>query len=825
MHSILKYMPRVQDYLRRLGVLQNTWGNLSLLSQMTGGGTDLVATRAAFEELSQELVSHLAAETQRKAITTLAARAQVAIDVLVRNLFERTADIGFLAIDDDIVAFMRQWTADGAGEVEPGTAALLRERFREYAAKYSVYSNVVLLAPDGRVLVQLDERNPTTWSADALVGRTLASSAPFVESFGATDLAGGRERTLVYSYRVGDQRHTLGVLALVFRFEDEMRAIFDKLRAGPDDWTALVLMDGRQVIASSDLWQLPIGAPLGAAAAAEGEVVRFAGREYLAVSRATAGYQGYMGPAGWTAQALLPLEHAFEERAGGTLAELDAQLLDAAHRGAAIFSAELRAIPRRADRIERDLNRSVWNGNLRPAGTGSGDAFAGALLREISATGRSTRELFARSIGDLQETVLSSLLQDGAFRASLAADILDRNLYERANDCRWWALNGTLRACLEGRAGADAATGILRQINELYTVYDHILLFDRDCRVVATSKPARAAATGTRLAQQWAGTTLQLRDSQSWSVSRFEPLDAYDGRSTWVFTAAVRGSDGVVRGGIALVFDAAPQVEAMLRDVLPQGAGAPEGAGGTALFVDAEARVLAATAGYLPGDMLALPARLLNAEGAGAVDILQLADGYYAVGARRCHGYREFPGLAVTAIALRRLGDLAAGAAAPLPHRQLGARTQSGKATHRVATFASAGQWLAVPAGQVAEAVDAEGVTRMPGASDWYTGVVRFGGALLPVIDLARWYGVAGNADASTIVVVEDGEARVGLLVDQLGEVVEVGAEDIVDVPVQARGQPGAARAGRARAVKFGDVQDVTLPVIDVGSLMSVLGQ
>jgi chemotaxis signal transduction protein len=820
MQSFLKYMPQVQDYLQRLGVLQNTWSNLSLLSQMTGGGTDLVATRAAFEELSQELVSHLTAETRRKAVASLAARAQVAIDVLVRNLFERTADIGFLAIDDDIVAFMRQWTE--AGEVEPGAAALLRERFREYAAKYSVYSNVVLLSPDGQVLVQLDEHNPTTQSADALIGRTLASSAPFVESFGATDLERGQQRTLVYSYRVADQRHTLGVLALVFRFEDEMRAIFGKLRAGPEDWTALVLLDGRQVIASSDPWQLPIGAPMGAA---EGDVVRFAGREYLAVGCATVGYQGYMGPAGWSAQALLPLEHAFEERAALTLAELDRQLLDAAHRGADIFSAELRAIPRRADRIERDLNRSVWNGNLRPPGTGAGDSFASALLREVSATGRSTRELFARSIGDLQETVLSSLLQDGVFRASLAADILDRNLYERANDCRWWALNGTLRACLEGKAGADAAMGILQQINGLYTVYDHILLFDRDCRVVATSKSSRAAAVGKRLAQPWAAATLLLRDSQSWSVSGFEPLDAYDGRPTWVFTAAVRGSDGIARGGIALVFDAAPQVQAMLQDVLPQGAGAVDGAGGIALFVDADARVLAATAGYQPGDTLALPARLLHAEGAGTVDILQLADGYYAVGARHCHGYREFPGLDVTAIVLRRLGDLAAGAAAPLPHRQLGARAQAAKVTNRVATFASAGQWLAVPAGQVAEAVDAEGVTRMPGASDWYMGVVRFAGALLPVIDLARWYGVARSADASTIVVVEEGEARVGLLVDQLGEVVEIGADDIVDVPVQARGQVGTARAGRSRAVKFGDGQDVTLPVIDVSSLIGVLSQ
>lgn len=33
-------------------------------------------------------------------------KAQTTIDIFIRNLFERTADVGFLATDDDLVAFM-----------------------------------------------------------------------------------------------------------------------------------------------------------------------------------------------------------------------------------------------------------------------------------------------------------------------------------------------------------------------------------------------------------------------------------------------------------------------------------------------------------------------------------------------------------------------------------------------------------------------------------------------------------------------------------------------------------------------------------------------
>ncbi len=41
------------------------------------------------------------------------------------------------------------------------------------------------------------------------------------------------------------------------------------------------------------------------------------------------------------------------------------------------------------------------------------------------------------------------VLGDSVFLAELIVDIMDRNLYERANDCRWWALTTDFRAILE----------------------------------------------------------------------------------------------------------------------------------------------------------------------------------------------------------------------------------------------------------------------------------------------------------------------------------------------------------------------------------------
>ena len=108
--------------------------------------------------------------------------------------------------------------------------------------------------------------------------------------------------------------------------------------------------------------------------------------------------------------------------------------------------------------MQRDLNRSVWNGSVHLSLADAGDSrFAKALLREISNMGRKTQDVFEHSIEELHETIVSSVLDDSRFMASLAGELLARSLYERANDCRWWALDSTLVGYLRQAEGCDAA--------------------------------------------------------------------------------------------------------------------------------------------------------------------------------------------------------------------------------------------------------------------------------------------------------------------------------------------------------------------------------
>lgn len=817
--KIAKHMAAVEEYRQRLTKLQGAWDTLSLLSHLSGDGSDLTGTRQAFETLAAELIQSLGGETLKKAHTTLAAKAQIAIDILIRNLFERTADVGFLSADADLCDYLRELhkaRRSDESQALAGRAASMCQRLREYVAKYSVYSDIVVLAPDGEVLLSLQPQTSLTHSHDPLIQASLATTAAYVETYRKVDFQSSA-RSLVYSCRIVDQGTVRGVLCLCFDLEDEVRRIFAKLSATAD-WTVFAFVDAAgTVLASSDPLQLPIGTHAPLALEPRDSVVRFAGREYLAVTRRTNGYQGYMGP-GWLAHALVPLDHAFEH--DDTARSVQPELLTELSDSELLFSGELRRIPNEARRIQRELNRSVWNGHVRlDAQRESGNNFAKALLWEIGSTGRRTQDTFEQSIRDLQEMVSSAFLDSAALLSSLAVDILDRNLYERANDCRWWALNGTLIEHLSGGAGdVGKVTEVLHHINSLYTVYHSIVLLDAQRRIVAVSNPAQSRLVGSICNESWARDALQLRDSQSFCVSPFVPSELYEGQHTLIFGAAVRQAQGRVVGAVGIVFDSTPQLAAMLKDALPNsGAGLQS----TGVFIDAERRVIAATQTYAPGELLDLPAEFLRARAQSRACVLQHHGMHYAAATCAASGYREYDRVPVTAVILIPLGPVRAHAqTAPKPPASSGQRTSHTGAVTEIATFTSADQWIGIAREHVVEAIAATGLRRLPGKPNWHAGVLLYQGNPLPVIDLSQFTGQPSSSTMRDVIVIESarGAPRVGLLIDELASIPEVALSNVL--PLNDYSGRSNARL-IDRAVRPNQPDDPVLLILSIEQLLA----
>ena len=795
-------MPAVVEYRQRLASLQGAWDNLALLSHLGDDGTNLSSTREAFETLASQLVNHLGTETHQKTVLACEARAQVAIDILVRNLFERTADVGFLAADEAIRKYckdapaLKAVIAEGGEEAEGAIRTLqmareaIQRRLAEYVAKYSVYNNVVLVAPNGDVLAQLAGGKAPEATQDGLIGATLASSMPYVESFAASDLVPDARRALIYSQRVAFRGDTVAVLCLCFKLEDECSGIFERLR-NDTDWSVLALIDDRnQVIASTDSYQCPAGARVPTANGTHGGIVRFAGREYLAITRSAKPYQGYAGPS-WRGQVMVPVERAFETQDRTRDLKCTPEALADIRRNPAIFSAGLREIPRQADAIQRDLNRSVWNGSVRlSTGSAANVTFAKALLREISNMGRKTKDVFERSIGELHETAVSSVLQDSEFMAALAVDLFARNLYERANDCRWWALNGVLNGTLAGREGCDAnaAAAVLKQINSLYTVYSSIVLYDANRRVVAVSREDQSHLIGAQIDEPWAVETLTLVDSQGYCVSKFGPSSFADGNNTLIYSATIRGSDRRAAGGVAVVFDACSQLNAMLIDALPHDEHGKLVAGCRGVLLDREGRVMCSTDPSLAqsDEMLDTIRKSLSSQGA---QVRRVGDQYYAIGSKLDAGYREYTGIGAHAVVLLPLGTVperSAGQRRPLPQCTATRNDHTRHEVQEFTTFAAAGAWYALPTSCVIEAVDAKAVQSIKTAGAPWAGVIIHGEGAVPVVDLAAMLEIPNTEEPSAVILMRlPGRTRpVGLLVEALGDNPEVPSDRLLPVAV-----------------------------------------
>lgn len=776
--GFIRYMPQVDAYHDELIRLQAVWDNLTLLGQLSGVGGEMGNTRNAFFELSQALMNHLGAEYLQRIKDVLRMKGTVAVDMIQRNLFERTADIGFLATDDSIRQYMRQVPkfANRYGEEhkqhrEQMNQDILR-RLHEYVAKYSVYNNVILLSPEGQVVIAL---HPTgvQHSTDPLIKEALLTSEPYVEVFRHSDLLPQLAQAHIYAYRITDEAgEALGVLCLCFNFHDECARIFAELDDG--DWSVMTLIDaGGVVIASHDPIQVPLGVQIALHPYGEVNIERFAGRRYLTVTCEGKGYQGYIGQ-GWLGHVMIPIEGAFETQADHSHNAHDLKGLN-------IFSSALMQIPRSADQIQAGLNRSVWNGSVRQSRKESDSAFARALLWEVSQTGLKTKTVFSSAIRDLYQTVLGATLDNNRFLASLAVNIMDRNLYERANDCRWWALTDTFRRALSDRK-EDTDTQahlnhILSYINQLYTVYTGIVLYDAQGRVVAVSTSELQNWIGRVLYEPWVGKSLALTHSQEYVISDFVPTPLYHHKPTYIYASAVMHADDVsqVVGGIGVIFDSEPQFKAMLSDALPVGLGDSV----FGVLYDEHRTLIATTReDWMSGHSMAVDLHTIQRQGTG---ILNCHDGRYAVGIAEVSGYREYMGRhRVYAAIFCRIGSIET-ETANAPNVQVLNDFGQSESMIEVATFSVGHQLFGIRAEYVIEAIDVTSMIHIPVPDSFLHGYVKYHDKPVPVLNLSRYLATELYQQSQAIIAEYD-KVRFAILVDELGSIPRIPTSMIVPI-------------------------------------------
>ena len=407
--------------------------------------------------------------------------------------------------------------------------------------------------------------------------------------------------------------------------------------------------------------------------------------------------------------------------------------------------------------------------------------------------------MFERASGELLTTVAAGLLGEARFLADLSVDMLDRNLYERANDCRWWATSPVLATM-----DAAAARKTLAHINGLYTVYANVLLFDTQGTVIAASRDT--SVEGRQLADAWVADCLKLRDPMRYAVSPFAASALYGDAGTYVYAAPVLVGGSAV-GGIALVFDSTPQFEAMLRAALP------ETAGSVAAFCRRDGAVISRT-GELP---VTLPASVLSlAPGQSWAGVLTEGGECFVVGATAGSGYREFktsdgydePVIGVVVIPCGQPVDRHVASAPQIANVEGGAE---------IATFLIGEHLLGVLAGEVVECIEVAAAVRVwrGGFAQRHVGFVTWNDVALPLVDIAADLNAPGAAQRHALVL-RSGERTFGLLVSELGPVADMKL-------TEERGLTGNGDASKLIS-QLGRSGSVFIPVLAPSAIFGVTG-
>ena len=119
---------------------------------------------------------------------------------------------------------------------------------------------------------------------------------------------------------------------------------------------------------------------------------------------------------------------------------------------------------------------------------------------------------------------------------------------------------------------------------------------------------------------------------------------------------------------------------------------------------------------------------------------------------------------------------------------------------------------------QVREIIRVQEITPMPKAPEFIEGVINLRGQVIAVMDLARRFGLtqAKKTERSRIVVTEVKENIIGLMVDEVPEVLRIFEEDIEPTPEMLQSQVNA------EFIKgVGKFKDRLIILLDVDKILS----
>ena len=104
--------------------------------------------------------------------------------------------------------------------------------------------------------------------------------------------------------------------------------------------------------------------------------------------------------------------------------------------------------------------------------------------------------------------------------------------------------------------------------------------------------------------------------------------------------------------------------------------------------------------------------------------------------------------------------------------------------SQQLVVFSLGSEEYALPIGSVHEIIRFNEPRTVASDAAWIRGVIGLRGKIIPIFDLAsRMQLSVGDSEAGKIVIVESGTGQVGIMVDEVEEVLTVSSDQLEDVP------------------------------------------
>jgi hypothetical protein len=283
-----------------------------------------------------------------------------------------------------------------------------------------------------------------------------------------------------------------------------------------------------------------------------------------------------------------------------------------------VFTQALDKTVGRIDEVNEATKILALNAMIEAARAGDQGAAFHVIAREMKDLATKTSDI----AGDVATKTKADVEQIGlqlrgarlCDLARMNVDLIDRNLYERTCDVRWWATDSSVVEALTRQEpnAFDYASQRMGVILGAYTVYLDLVLCDPDGRIVANGRPEKYASRGASVGgEAWFQAAMATLSGEGFGFQSAHRSSLVEHAPALIYSAAVREGgriDGQIVGALGVIFDWSGLAQPILSGTPIEDADRPR----TELYiVDAQQNILAGCPVQRDGESVELDPSIL----------------------------------------------------------------------------------------------------------------------------------------------------------------------------------------------------------------------